>query len=132
MAATERCLIMAAAVSHILTVEEAAQVARCSVKTVRRAYTRGALTAYRRGGSRAVVLERNDVLAWVHGEMLGVQASTTPPAPARAAGERRRGGSNRATPEGRVPRLGDQVRFDLSTDALRARRAAASQPQEVS
>ena len=45
-------------------------IARCSVKTVRRAYATGALIAYRRRGSRAVLLDNRDVLAWVHGEIL--------------------------------------------------------------
>ena len=126
---------MSAATPHILTVDEAAQLARCSVRTVRRAYASGALTAYRRGGSRAVVLERQDVLAWVHGEMLRVQTPTplpsATPAPAAGLGRRRRAGSS-AGSDGRAQRLGGQVRFDLSADGLRARRTATSQPPEVS
>jgi hypothetical protein len=54
----------------LLTAEEAAAIGRCSVKTVRRAYATGALVAYRRRGSRAVLLDRRDVLAWVQGETL--------------------------------------------------------------
>ena len=54
----------------LLTAEEAAAIGRCSVKTVRRAYATGALVAYRRRGSRAVLLDRRDVLAWVQGEIL--------------------------------------------------------------
>ena len=47
-----------------LTPEEAAAIARCSIRTVRRAYKSGALVAYRRRGSRAVLLDNDDVLAW--------------------------------------------------------------------
>ena len=61
---------MAAASPNLLTAEEAAAIARCSVKTVRRAYATGALVAYRRRGSRAVLLDHQDVLAWVQGEIL--------------------------------------------------------------
>ena len=61
---------MAAASPTLLTAEEAAAIARCSVKTVRRAYATGALTAYRRRGSRAVLLDSRDVLAWVQGQIL--------------------------------------------------------------
>ena len=61
---------MAAASPNLLTPEEAAVIARCSVKTVRRAYATGALTAYRRRGSRAVLLDNQDVLEWVRGQIL--------------------------------------------------------------
>ena len=71
----------------LLTAEEAAAIARCSVKTVRRAYATGALVAYRRRGSRAVLLDRRDVLAWVQGETLKpvvpTMAEIDPCAPAR-------------------------------------------------
>ncbi len=56
---------MAAASPTLFTPEEAAAIARCSVKTARRAYATGALTDYLRRGSRAVLLDNQDVLAWV-------------------------------------------------------------------
>lgn len=67
---------MAAASPMLLTAEEAATIARCSIKTVRRAYTTGALTAYRRRGSRAVLLDNQDVLAWARGQVLRPAAQT--------------------------------------------------------
>ncbi len=126
---------MAALSSQILTVEEAAAVARCSIKTVRRAYTNEALTAYRRGGSRAVVVERQDALAWVHAEMLQGQtpmprsSAARSPAPGRGRPRPAEASMGAGT---RAQRLGDQVRFDLSAAGLRARRRATSQSDEVS
>jgi excisionase family DNA binding protein len=54
----------------LLTPEEAAEIGRCSVKTVRRAYARGDLAAHRRRGSRAILLDKADVIAWANGELL--------------------------------------------------------------
>lgn len=114
---------MTVASPKLLTPEEAAAIARCSVKTVRRAYANGALTAYRRRGSRAVLLDNQDVLAWVQGEML---QPTTPPAPAlestRARPQTRRIGRSADQPT-RAPKLDAQQRFDLSAEALRDRRS---------
>jgi excisionase family DNA binding protein len=111
----------------ILTVEEAAEVARCSVKTVRRAYTSGALTAYRRRGSRTVLLDRQDVLAWVHGQVLRSSAAVTP---SPTTGRHRRPAVVRANQHQRAQQLGSQVRFDLSPGGLLERRSAARQSQE--
>jgi hypothetical protein len=69
---------MAAASLTLLTPVEAARIARCSIKTVRRAYATGALIAYRRRGSRAVLLDNQDVLAWARGELLQPTARTMP------------------------------------------------------
>ena len=114
---------MAAASPNLLTPEEAAVIARCSVKTVRRAYATGALTAYRRRGSRAVLLDNQDVLAWVRGQILQPTAPTTPALESDARPtpqpESREAGRRAA----RTPKLGSQLRFDLSADALRDRRA---------
>jgi len=106
----------------LLTAEEAAAIARCSVKTVRRAYATGALVAYRRRGSRAVLLDRRDVLAWVQGEIL---KPVVPPmaeidpdrTPAQHLGRQQSQAVTAARPEGRP-------RFDFSVAALRERRAA--------
>jgi excisionase family DNA binding protein len=113
---------MAAASPTLLTAEEAASIARCSVKTVRRAYATGALTAYRRRGSRAVLLDNQDVLAWVQGQI--VQPTIRPtthlePMPARS---RPRKTTRHADEAARTPKLGSQLRLDLSRDALRDRR----------
>lgn len=114
---------MAAASPNLLTAEEAAVIARCSVKTVRRAYATGALTAYRRRGSRAVLLENRDVLAWARGQLVqptvpapslgdSMSAESQAPRPTRSVNEAMR-----------TAKLGSQLRFDLSKDALRGRRA---------
>jgi hypothetical protein len=99
-------------------------IARCSVKTVRRAYATGVLTAYRRRGSRAVLLEDSDVQAWAQGEVLRPSVSRAPALQsARARPLIRRS----ARPEGQPSRaraVGGEQRFDLSADALRDRRNA--------
>jgi excisionase family DNA binding protein len=109
---------------ELLTAEEAAALARCSIKTVRRAYASGALLAYRRRGSRAVLLDREDVLSWVHGEVV----QSVPPArpevgPTQRAESHLGVRAPRARPTGA---LGSDAspRFDLSATALRERRAA--------
>lgn len=120
---------MAAASPTLLTPEEAAAIARCSVKTVRRAYATGALTAYRRRGSRAVLLDNQDVLAWVQGEILQPTASTTgiESTPSRP---QTRKSARQADQPARARALGSQQRFDLSAEALRDRRGSerASRP----
>ena len=112
----------------LLTVEEAAVIARCSIKTVRRAYANGSLSAYRRRGSRAVLLDPQDVGEWVRGQLVHAPSTPAGAGPARAQGgvttpspaRRRRAGaeSSRATP----------VTFDLSTGALQERRTAKATP----
>lgn len=114
---------MAAVSPNLLTPEEAAAIARCSVKTVRRAYASGALTAYRRRGSRAVLLDNQDVLEWVQGQLLQPTNPTTPPIesmPTRPQTPRKT--PRRIDQPARTPKLGSQLRFDLSADALRHRR----------
>lgn len=115
--------VMAASSPNLLTPEEAAAIARCSIKTVRRAYGTGALPAYRRRGSRAVLLDNQDVLAWAQGQILQPTAPKTSPiesAPGRPA---TRKPARRVDREVRTPKLGSQLRFDLSKDALRGRRS---------
>lgn len=110
----------------LLTADEAAKLARCSVTTVRRAYTKGALIAYRRRGSRAVVFDDRDVVAWAQGEPV------TPPAPNAAARRGSTRGNRPSTARGRgVARASTsaqapQPRVDISAAALGARRASIS------
>jgi excisionase family DNA binding protein len=112
----------------LLTVEEAAAIGRCSVKTVRRAYATGALVAYRRGGSRAVLLDRRDVLAWVQGEIVKpVVPTMAENDPARAGAPAQRLGRQQSQ-AGTAGRPGGRARFDLSAAALRERRAATVEP----
>jgi len=112
----------------LLTVEEAAAIGRCSVKTVRRAYATGALVAYRRRGSRAVLLDRRDVLAWVQGEILKPVVPTMAEIdPVRAGGPAQRLGRQQSQ-AGTAARPGGRARFDLSAAALRERRAAKVEP----
>ena len=119
---------MAAASPNLLTPEEAAVIARCSVKTVRRAYATGALTAYRRRGSRAVLLDNQDVLEWVQGQLLQPTTPTTPAdrIHAHATREPERP-PRRVDQPARTPKLGSQLRFDLSADALRDRRRSKTE-----
>ncbi len=114
---------MAAFSPTLLTPEEAAVIARCSVKTVRRAYASGALTANRRRGSRAVLLDNKDVLEWVQGQLLEPTNPTVPPIESMPTRPRTRKTARRIDEPERTPKLGSQVRFDLSADALRQRRS---------
>lgn len=109
----------------LLTPQEAATVARCSVKTVRRAYRSGLLEAHRRRGSRAVLLEDSAVVAWAKAEKIhatGVTGATVLVPALPAAGQATGATSKSAR---RAPRLGTPERFDLSAAALSARRAEA-------
>jgi excisionase family DNA binding protein len=49
--------------SPYLTVEEAAQIARCNPRTIRRAFEKGALRAFR--PAHRILLLESDVRAWV-------------------------------------------------------------------
>lgn len=74
----------------MLTVEEAAGLARCNPKTIRRAFHSGKLTAFRPGGGRTrVLLREEDVRAWLQG-----QTAAPPPSEPR----RSRSRSRRSTP----------------------------------
>jgi excisionase family DNA binding protein len=112
----------------LLTAEEAAAIARCSVKTVRRAYATGALVAYRRRGSRSVLLDRRDVLAWVHGETLKPVVPTMAEVDPVRAGAPAPGLGRQQSHAVNAGRPGGQGRFDLSAAALRERRAAKVEP----
>jgi excisionase family DNA binding protein len=119
---------MAAARPTFLTPEEAAAIARCSIKTVRRAYATGALPAYRRRGSRAVLLDNTDVLEWAQGQVLQPTVPNIRPiesVPGRP-GTRKR--ARRVDQEARTPKLGSQLRFDLSAEGLRDRRTSKTDP----
>ena len=118
---------MAAASPNRLTPEEAAVIARCSVKTVRRAYGSGALTAYRRRGSRAVLLDNKDVLEWVQGQLLQPTKPITPPIESMPTPPRTRQTARRIDQPERTPKLGSHVRFDLSADALRHRHGSRTE-----
>jgi excisionase family DNA binding protein len=113
----------------LLTPEEAAAIARCSVKTVRRAYASGVLTAYRRRGSRAVLLDSQDVMEWAQGEIVKPAARTIQTTKSVSSRQRTRKIVKHADQTGRAPKLGDQQRFDLSAGALRERRSAYPNPR---
>ena len=114
---------MAAASPNLLTAEEAAVIARCSIKTVRHAYATGALTAYRRRGSRAVLLDDQDVLAWARAQLLQPTAQSTSPLDSMSAKPQGRKPARTVAEAGSTRQLGNQLRFDLSKDALRGRRS---------
>ena len=113
-----------AASPTLLTPEEAAAIARCSIKTVRRAYATGALPAYRRRGSRAVLLDNQDVLAWAQGQILQPTAPNSRPDESAAGRPATRKGARGVDHEARAPTLGSQLRFDLSAEGLRDRRTS--------
>jgi hypothetical protein len=113
---------MAAASPTLLTPEDAAVIARCSIKTVGRAYATAVLTAYRRRGSRAVLLDNRGVLAWVRGEVVQPTARSTPALESKPAGSARQKSARRVDETVRAEKLGSQQRFDVSSDALRDRR----------
>jgi excisionase family DNA binding protein len=117
---------MTVASPALLTVNEAAAIARCSVKTVRRAYASGALTAYRRRGSRAVLLNNEDVMEWAQGQVLRPKPRSTQPSPSEPTPRSKRGTIKREHSP-RAPELGSQHRFDLSVEALRKRRDSSTQ-----
>ena len=54
----------------MLTVADAAQIARRSVRTLRRAYTAGRLLAHRDGNGRGVTIRYGDLLAWLTAEVI--------------------------------------------------------------
>ena len=99
---------------RLLTPQEAALIARCSLKTVRRAYALGALTAYRRRGSRAVLLDPADVLDWAAGEAVEPRGRTC-----STAAEKDPVTTSRIEIS---KRGGSPLRVDLSRDALGFRR----------
>src|SRR5450755_4565509 len=120
---------MAGASPTLLTPEEAAAIARCSIKTVRRAYATGALTAYRRRGSRAVLLDNEDVLEWVQGQLLQPTAPIAQPMKSSSPRRETRRTARQVDQFGRTPKLGSQLRVDLSADALRKRRSTTDSPR---
>lgn len=68
---------------ELLTVTEAAAIAHCHPKTIRRAFTSGRLRAFR--PAHRVLLREDDVRAWVES-----QTAVTEPAPPRAGRSRSR------------------------------------------
>jgi hypothetical protein len=102
-------------------------IARCSIKTVRRAYATGALTAYRRRGSRAVLLDNQDVLAWAQGQLVQPTARTKAALESSPARPSPRPSTRRTDDGAHTPRLGSQQRFDLSANALRDRRSSKTE-----
>ena len=109
----------------MLTAEEAAEIARCSITTVRRAYATGALTAYRRRGSRAILLDNDDVLAWARGEI--IEPTSSLPSEGEHLGAKARTTGARPRDPMSAPRPAGQARFDLSVAALRERRIARTE-----
>lgn len=56
---------MSPTAEDVLTVAEAAEVARRSVRTIRRAYRAGSLRAYRDGNGRGVRIRFGDLREWM-------------------------------------------------------------------
>jgi hypothetical protein len=106
-------------------------IARCSIKTVRRAYATGALTAYRRRGSRAVLLDNEDVLAWARGQLVQPTAPAEPSSDSIPARRSDRRPTRRVDDEARAPKLGSQLRFDVSAKGLRKRRSSKTEGRPI-
>jgi excisionase family DNA binding protein len=92
---------------ELLTPAEAALVARCSLRTLRRAYASGGLAAYRPPGGRSVRLLRREVVAFFLAE----------PATAALSKRGRRASASSAA------RSRPSARDPLSLAAIRAERA---------
>lgn len=73
-----------------LTPQQAAELASCSVDTIRRAYRSGELPAYRVGAGVRIV--REDLDAWLRRDPVQVERAAPPwPAPARSRARAPRG-----------------------------------------
>jgi excisionase family DNA binding protein len=62
-------------IDSVLTVAEAAVIARRSVRTIRRAYRSGRLSAFRDGNGRSVHIRYGDLCEW----LMAGSASAAPP-----------------------------------------------------
>ena len=83
MASTERNTNRASyADEDLLTPAAAAEIAARSVRTIRRAYTAGALPAFRDGGGRGVRIRYGDLRAWMMCEPVVVGPVGAPSSPA--------------------------------------------------
>jgi hypothetical protein len=65
----------------MLTVVDAARIARRSVRTIRRAYLAGRLVAHRDGNGRGVSIRYDDLVAWLTAEVIGPTPDTAPSQP---------------------------------------------------
>jgi excisionase family DNA binding protein len=97
-------------VAHRLSVDGAAAEAGVSVDTIRRAYRSGALRAFRPGGTRRIVILREDLQAWAFGDEhlvidLGTQLRPTTDAPAVISRRMVRQRARREATAGSVERL---------------------------
>jgi excisionase family DNA binding protein len=95
--------------SELLTPVEAARLVRCSLRTLRRAYTSGELAAYRSPGGRSVRLLREEVVAFFLAETVDGRPLRTRPRKRRAARQ-----------TAHTPAVNGDP---LSIEAIRARRA---------
>jgi excisionase family DNA binding protein len=72
----------------LLTVADAARLARRSVRTLRRAYLSGRLTAHRDGNGRGVSIRYADLRAWLTAEVIAPARIVAPPRPIARANVR--------------------------------------------
>jgi hypothetical protein len=71
---------------ELISPAAAAQIANRSVRTIRRAYLSGRLSAYRDRGGRGVRILYGDLRQWMMGEEIALPDHTTPtPTPAPSA-----------------------------------------------
>lgn len=67
----------------MVSVAEAARVARRSVRTIRRAYSSGKLVAHRDGNGRGVSIRYGDLVLWLTAELIGPTPDAAPAPPMR-------------------------------------------------
>jgi excisionase family DNA binding protein len=107
---------------EVLTVADAARLARRSVRTLRRAYVSGKLTAHRDGNGRGVSIRYGDLRAWLTAEVI---ASAPALAPSRAIARPNVSGKADAGVTTGNPEL---LTAALQRRRRRARAAAGPQP----
>jgi excisionase family DNA binding protein len=98
----------------VLTVADAAHLARRSVRTVRRAYLSGKLAAHRDGNGRGVSIRYGDLRAWLTAEVIAPAPAVTP---SRVIA--------RANVRGRTDTRVETGNTDLLTATLQQRRSRA-------
>jgi len=87
----------------MLTVADAARVARRSVRTIRRAYLSGGLVAHRDGNGRRVTIRYGDLRAWLMARRIALAPAQAPARAVGQAGSRKR--ADRSTSTGNLELL---------------------------
>ena len=75
-----------------------------------------------------MLLDNRDVLAWARGQLLQPAAPTTSPLESLPTRRQARKPARTVDEAVRAPKLGSQLRFDLSAEGLRNRRSSGTEP----